>query len=93
MNGQGLRAKAAPEFAAMLCLYRNNDAEEVRSALRSAFDEQSYPPVQLIAVFDGPVPAAVSQVIEEFEATHPVLRIVHPECRGHGPARAAAIDA
>lgn len=93
MKGGRLRRPADIEFAAMLCLYRNNDADEVLSALRSAFEEQSHPPAQLIVVFDGPVPDAVNQVVEAFEARHPVLRIVHPECRGHGPARAAAIDA
>ena len=43
-------------FAAMLCLYSKNIAAEVEEALVSAFDRQSYPPSQLIVVYDGPIP-------------------------------------
>lgn len=82
-----------PRFAAMLCLYKNNVASEVQEALSSAFEEQVLPPDQLIAVFDGPIPQDVQRVIEEFSKMHDVRMVVHSECRGHGPARSAAIAA
>lgn len=84
---------AIPAFAAMLCLYRNNVAEEVDEALRAAFETQTIAPAQLIAVFDGPVPDTVRAVIDRFALTQDVLRVEHDTCQGHGPARAAAIDA
>lgn len=80
-------------FAAMLCLYKNNDASEVEAALRSAFDDQDLAPSQLIAVFDGPVPADVEEVINQIALTHDVKRVVHDVCKGHGQARSAAIEA
>lgn len=81
------------QFAAMLCLYRNNVAEEVDEALNAAFEKQEVIPDQLIVVFDGPVCDAVCAIIDQFELTHNVKRIVHEVCKGHGPARAAAINA
>lgn len=81
----------ALKFAAMICLYENNVADEVREALESAFDNQTLSPDQLIAVFDGFVPPDVEKVIEEFEKHIDVQRIIFSENRGHGQARAAAI--
>ena len=81
------------EFAAMLCLYRNNSANEVRDALESTFDKQSLPPAHLIVVFDGPVPTDVEALIAEYEFRIPTTRIVFEQNMGHGPARAAAIKA
>lgn len=80
-------------FAAMLCLYKNNLAAEVEEALQAAFIAQELPPEQLIVVFDGPVPIDVSDVIGCFEETHDVKRVVFNQCRGHGVARAAAVNA
>ena len=81
------------DFTAMLCLYKNNVAVEVEEALASAFDNQTCPPSQLIAVFDGPVPADVDAVIERFSQCHDVRRVVFEKCQGHGASRASAIDA
>ena len=80
-------------FAAMLCLYRNNIASEVEEALSSAFDFQILPPSQLIAVFDGPVPDDVINVVDRFAQDHDVKRLGFEVSQGHGAARAAAVDA
>lgn len=82
-----------PEFAALLCLYHNNDAGEVAEAIHSTFFDQTKPPALLIVVFDGPVPQDVAEVIARTEEQVPVTRIVFNENRGHGPARAAGIAA
>jgi glycosyltransferase involved in cell wall biosynthesis len=81
------------EFAVMLCLYKNNTADEVREAVRSGVLEQTHRPLEVIVVFDGPVPVQVREVIEELEGRIAVTKIVFPENRGHGEARAAAINA
>lgn len=93
MTATATRDERTMAFAAMLCLYRNNAAAEVAEALHAAFENQTVRPSQLIAVFDGPVPADVTAVIDRFARTHDVRRIIHQECRGHGAARAAAINA
>ncbi|MHA6332443.1 glycosyltransferase [Qipengyuania sp. CAU 1752] len=82
-----------PGFSAMLCLYKNNRAEEVREAFASNLMAQSLMPDEVIVVFDGPVPQDVETVVEEFEGKFNIRRVVFPENQGHGPARAAAIDA
>ena len=79
-------------FGAMLCLYRGNTASEVNEALASAFDQQTLPPAQLIAVFDGPVSQDVVEVIDRYSEIHDVVRVRFESCRGHGAARAAAIE-
>lgn len=79
-------------FCAMLCTYKNNVASEIELALNSAFVEQSYPPAELIVVKDGPIPDDVANVIGDFEEKFPIRYVVFPECRGHGPARSAAIE-
>ena len=80
-------------FAAMLCLYSKNIAAEVEEALVSAFDRQSYPPSQLIVVYDGPISDGVDSVIERFSRDNDVIKIVFDQCKGHGTARAAAVNA
>lgn len=65
----------------------------MRQALHSALVDQTVLPAELIAVYDGPVPSAVIQVIEEFAQWFPVRKIFFQENRGHGPARSAAIEA
>ena len=80
-----------PGFAAMLCLYKNNVASEVRQALDSAFEQQTLPPAELIVVFDGPIPADVQAVVDDFEKHIPTRRIVFEQNRGLGPASAAAV--
>ena len=71
-------------FAAMLCLYNKNIAAEVEEALVSAFDRQSYPPSQLIVVYDGPISDGVDSVIERFSRDNDVIKIVFDQCKGHG---------
>lgn len=80
-------------FAAMLCLYSKNIATEVEEALISAFDRQSFPPSQLIVVYDGPIPDGVVSVVEKFSKHNDVIKIVFDQCKGHGAARAAAVNA
>jgi len=81
------------KFSAIICLYRNNDASEVRVALESAILNQSYPPSELVAVFDGPTPHDVEDVVDEMALYLPIQKVRFAENRGHGPARAAGIEA
>jgi len=79
-------------FAAMLCLYNKNVAAEVEEAVFSAFGNQTYPPSQLIVVYDGPIPDNVAAIIDVFSQHNDVVKIIFDHCRGHGAARAAAVS-
>jgi len=76
----------------MICLYANNKAFEVFSALESAFIEQTCPPAELVVIFDGPVPSDVTAVIKKFTTLIPVICVTFLQNMGHGLARAAAIE-
>lgn len=86
-------AKSDFKFAAMLCVYIKSNCEEVHESLYSAFNNQSLPPSQLIVVFDGPVSESVRSLVNSFSRAHDVLAINFDVCRGHGLARAAAVNA
>lgn len=81
------------KFSALLCLYRNNDHDEVQDAINSAFMNQTMPPTELVVVFDGPVPEKVEAVINTFAKKNSTQIIRFKENRGHGPARAAGVEA
>lgn len=86
--------KCHTPFAAMVCLYHANDADELAVALDSAFgSDQTVTPSELIVVYDGPVQTKVTEVVNRLSDKVAVRQIIFDVNKGHGPARAAAIDA
>lgn len=80
-------------FSAMVCLYERTKVGELIAALDHAIVQQSYPPSELIVVFDGPVPEEVIDAIETYATRIKIVKIEFKENMGHGRARAAAIEA
>ncbi|MFC7405049.1 glycosyltransferase [Georgenia alba] len=65
-------APARPEgFAVLMSVYRGDDPEQFRRAVRSATVDQVLPPDQLVLVQDGPVPAALAAVVDGLERGGP----------------------
>lgn len=60
------------EFSLLLPTYHADDPEHLRRAFRSAVDDQTMRPTEVVLVRDGVVPAALAAVIEELVATSPV---------------------
>lgn len=79
-------------FSVILCVYAGDDASWFRDAFESLV-HQSVPPAEIVLVVDGPVPEVLEQAIGNC-LQHPVCRVIRlPENRGHGLARAAAVEA
>jgi glycosyltransferase involved in cell wall biosynthesis len=76
------------EFSVLLPVYRRDQPEHLRDALRSAVHEQTRRPSELVLVRDGQVPAALQKVIDELIASSPVPVVYLPLEKNVGLARA-----
>lgn len=82
-------------FALLLCVYGGDQPDFVRHAFRSAVDEQTRPPAQVILVRDGPVPDELTRCLKELATTSPApVTLVELENNGGlGPALDAGLAA
>lgn len=77
-----------------MAVYKNDNAEDLLTALRSVTLSQTVPPAELVLVVDGPVPESIEQAIDTFSKEFvPFIVIRFAENRGHAAARQAGIDA
>ena len=61
-------------FALLIAVYDGDRPDYLRRAMRSAVDDQTVRPDQVIIVQDGPVRAALRDCLEDIEARCPVPR-------------------
>ena len=54
------------KFSALMSVYRNDNPEHLRLALRSIYENQTKKPDEIIVIFDGPLTNELYQVLEEF---------------------------
>jgi glycosyltransferase involved in cell wall biosynthesis len=82
-------------FALLLPVHAGDVADYVRLAFRSAVDEQTLRPDQVVLVQDGPVPDPVAECVTELRDTSPVpVTFVRLEANlGLGPALDAGLAA
>jgi len=75
-------------FSVVVPTYRNDDPEELASALKSVLD-QTVPPDEVVIVGDGPLTAELEATIGQFEKNHPecVELFLLSENKGKGKAR------
>lgn len=59
------------EFSVLVSVYKNDKAEDFRTALESVTFEQTLMPTEVVLVVDGPVPDGTNRVITDFEAAFP----------------------
>jgi glycosyltransferase involved in cell wall biosynthesis len=79
-------------FSVSMCVWGGDNPVWFREALESLLASTLLPDEIVVAV-DGPVPAALDEVIAEYEK-NPCFRFVRlPENRGHGEARRASLAA
>lgn len=71
------------EFSVCTSVYKNDKPEYVRVALDSMLVNQSVKPSEIVLVQDGPVPEALSTLLQEYEAKYPtVMHVIHLEKNG-----------
>ncbi|MGP4027575.1 glycosyltransferase [Actinomadura sp. 3N407] len=82
-------------FTLLMTVYGGDRAEHVRAAFRSAVDEQTLRPDQVVLVQDGPVPPELAACLRELVTGSAVeVSFVHLERnRGLGPALDAGLQA
>lgn len=82
-------------FALLLPVHAGDVAEYVRLAFRSAVDEQTRRPDQVILVQDGPVPPPLADCVAQLRASSPVpvTYVALEQNQGLGPALDAGLAA
>src|SRR5215475_2413379 len=82
-------------FSLLVPVYAGDRTEYVRRAFRSAVDDQTVRPDQVVIVRDGPVPAELGACLDELVATSPVPVTFVPLERniGLGPALDRGLEA
>jgi glycosyltransferase involved in cell wall biosynthesis len=75
-------------FSLLVSVYDGDRADHIRRAFRSAVDDQTVPPDQVVIVQDGPVPDELARCLAELAAASPVPVTLVPLERnlGLGPA-------
>jgi glycosyltransferase involved in cell wall biosynthesis len=75
-------------FSLLLSVYDGDRPDYLRRAFRSAVDDQTVRPDQVIIVCDGPVRAEIAQCLDDLRAASPVpvTFVPLPESSGLGPA-------
>ncbi len=75
-------------FSLLVSVYDGDRPDYIRRALRSAVDEQTVRPDQVVIVRDGPVRDEIDGCLEDFRQTSavPVSYVPLPRNRGLGPA-------
>jgi glycosyltransferase involved in cell wall biosynthesis len=75
-------------FSLLLSVYDGDRPDYIRRAFRSAVDDQTVRPDQVIIVRDGPVRAELAECLEELQAHSPVpvTMVPLPRNSGLGPA-------
>jgi glycosyltransferase involved in cell wall biosynthesis len=75
-------------FSLLLSVWDGDRPDYLRQAFRSAVDDQTVRPAQVVIVRDGPVRSELAQCLEELQAASPVPVTLVPleDNRGLGPA-------
>ena len=70
-------------FSVVTSIYKNDKPGFVRVALDSMLVHQSVKPNEIVLVQDGPVPAELQQVLQEYESQYPeVMNVIRLEKNG-----------
>jgi len=76
-------------MSVVVSVYQGDDADHFAASLKSIIDEQTHTPAEIIVVADGPLTAALNDVLDEWKN----LEIIRFEDnRGAGAARAAGVE-
>ncbi|MGT2425309.1 glycosyltransferase [Amnibacterium kyonggiense] len=83
------------DFSLLLPVYARDDPAQLVRAFRSAVDEQTLRPTEVLIVRDGPVPAPLAAALDELLATSPVRArlLALPENVGLADALTAGLAA
>ncbi len=61
------------KFSVLMSVYKNDDSEFFKTALKSVSSDQTLKPSQIVIVFDGPVHADIETVVFELQNENPEI--------------------
>lgn len=80
------------QFSVSMCVYSKDNPEHFKQAVDSILN-QTTKPDEVVLVVDGPVPQALKEIIEIYEADKRFHVIRFAENQGHGNARRTGLQA
>lgn len=80
------------KFSVSMCVYGKDNPAWFETAVESILN-QTAKPDEVVLVVDGPVPNALNQIIEKYEALDFFHIVRFAENQGHGNARRAGLEA
>ena len=82
-------------FSVLMSVYKNDKAEDFRTALESVTTRQTVQPSEVVLVVDGPVPDAINKIIGDLETASPGLYHVvrFAQNKGQGIALQKGLEA
>ncbi|MBP2657826.1 MAG: hypothetical protein H6Q69_858 [Firmicutes bacterium] len=83
--------KGETKFSVSMCVYKNDNPEHFREALKSVVN-QTRQPDEVVLVVDGPIQDSINEVIQIYEGElwFKVIRL--PQNVGHGNARRTGLE-
>lgn len=82
------------QFSVCMATYKNDDPENLRTAINSIYTHQTVKPVEVILVVDGPIPDSLRSIISEMIEQIDVLKVIYLEQNmGHAVARQTGVEA
>lgn len=80
-------------FSVAMSVYKNDNPEDFKVAVRSIYHDQTVKPSEIILVQDGPIPTELKAVIDELVVDIPVMKVIpFEQNRGHAAARQAGLE-
>ena len=81
-------------FSVCMATYKNDDPENLRTAINSIYTNQTVKPSEVILVVDGQIPDTLRTVISEMQDQIDVLNVIYLEQNmGHAVARQTGVEA
>lgn len=81
-------------FSVCMATYKNDDPENLRTAINSIYTNQTVKPSEVILVVDGQIPDRLRTVISEMQDQIDVLNVIYLEQNmGHAVARQTGVEA
>ncbi len=81
------------KYSVLMSVYKNDDPEFLKLALKSVYEEQTKKPDEIVIVFDGPVPESLMTVCTEFGKDKQDVVKLFPQERHGGLGEALRIGA
>lgn len=78
-------------YSVLMSVYKNDDADFLKTALESIYDKQIRKPDEVVVVFDGPLTEPLYEVLNEFQKGREGVIKYYPQEENHGLGEALRV--